>query len=50
MANYKFLKKGTFESLDKYEKKVNEFSQKGWKVVNMGLHGADLVILFEKER
>ena len=50
MANYKFLKKGTFESLDKFEKKVNEFSLKGWRAVSMGHDGASIIVLFEKER
>lgn len=50
MANYKFLKKGIFESLDKFEKKVNEFSLKGWKPISISQEGGYLIVLFEKER
>ena len=50
MQLYKFLKKGTFESLEKFEKKVNEEARGGWKVINFAHDYESVIVLFERVR
>ncbi len=50
MPAYKFLKKGSFEKIDKFEKRVNDMAAQGWKVKSFTNYGADLIILFERDR
>lgn len=50
MAQYKFLKKGSFENLEKFENKVNEVANSGWKVLNFTQDHGGIIVLFEKNR
>ncbi len=50
MNKYKFLKKGVFESLDKFEKKLNEKVTEGWRVVNFTNDHDGIVVLLERIR
>lgn len=50
MGNYKFLKRKGFESLDKFEKRINEIASQGWKVVNFTSDHGGLIVLFERVR
>ncbi|MEM6362110.1 MAG: hypothetical protein AAF149_05155 [Bacteroidota bacterium] len=50
MAPYKFLSSKTFEKLEKFEKRVNEMSSQGWKVVNFTSDNGTMVVLFERIR
>jgi len=50
MQKYKFLQKGTFESLDKFEKKLNEVVSGGWKVINFTEDHGGIVVLLERTR
>lgn len=50
MDKYKFLKKGAFESLEKFEKKLNETVNAGWRVVNFTEDHGGIVVLLERTR
>lgn len=50
MKNYKFLKKGSFENLEKFEKRVNEEASKGQRVVSFTQDHGVIIVLLEKER
>lgn len=45
-----FLKKGAFESLNKFEKKLNETVGSGWRVVNFTNDHGGIVVLLERNR
>ncbi|MFK7952913.1 MAG: hypothetical protein AB8B73_08700 [Ekhidna sp.] len=48
MKNYKFLKKGAFENLDKFEKRVNEETARGLRVINFTQDHGSIIVLLEK--
>jgi len=48
MDQYKILGQGTFESTKSYEKRLNEFCQKGWKPISMTSDHGKKSILLEK--
>ena len=50
MGNYKFLSSKTFEKLEKFEKRVNEMSAQGWRVVNFASDNGIMTVLFERVR
>ena len=52
MNDYKILSKKAFESLEKFEKRLNEICQKGWKPVSLanGNHGGIMVLLERTEK
>ncbi|WP_155212796.1 hypothetical protein [Fulvivirga aurantia] len=50
MQNYKFFKKGTFESFDKFEKRLNEETSKGWKPLGFTNDHGHAVVLLERVR
>ncbi|WP_339787255.1 MAG: hypothetical protein ACMVP2_05685 [Imperialibacter sp.] len=50
MDKYKFLKKGAFENLEKFEKKLNEMVATGWRVVNFTNDHGGYVVLLERIR
>ncbi len=50
MDNYKFLKKGTFESYDKYTKRLNQEANAGWKAVGFTNDHGVAVVLLERIR
>ena len=50
MAQYKFLKKKTFEKLEDFENRINETAQGGWQVLNFQYVGSSILVLFEKNK
>lgn len=51
MVTYKFLKKKTFEKIDRFESRINEEASKGWVVVNFTGDGQHSVaVLLKRER
>ncbi|WP_155182518.1 hypothetical protein [Fulvivirga lutimaris] len=48
MENYKFLKKGLFESLSSFQEKLNAKVHEGWKVVNFTNDHNSLIVLLER--
>jgi hypothetical protein len=48
MDNYKFLKKGLFESIDKFEGKLNQIVRDGWKVINFTHDHNSIIVLLER--
>ncbi|MFY0674490.1 MAG: hypothetical protein JXQ87_13900 [Bacteroidia bacterium] len=50
---YRFFKKSPFESLEKYEKRLNDEASLGWRVINfvsIGNHQAALLEKLNPER
>ncbi len=47
MEDYKILTKKAFESISKFEKRLNEMCQKGWKPISLSSesHGGVMVLL-----
>ena len=50
MRIYKIEKKGLFESVSKFEKKLNQMALEGWKAVSMANGEGTILVLLEKER
>ena len=50
MRTYKIVKRKVFESEEKFEARLNEFSSLGWKAISITLNGGLLTVLMEKER
>ena len=48
MNQYQFLKKKPFEPLSKFEKRLNEMTQRDWKVITMVSEHGQLTILLER--
>ncbi len=48
MENYKFLKKGFFESINTFEEKLNQKVREGWKVINFTNDRHSLIVLLER--
>jgi hypothetical protein len=49
MDKYKFLKKGLFESLEKFQTRINEQARKGYKAISMAKESNGyMVVLFER--
>ncbi|MCK5278766.1 MAG: hypothetical protein KAQ62_24160 [Cyclobacteriaceae bacterium] len=48
MEEYKLLNQKTFESIKKFEKRLNEICQQGWKPVSIGTSQSGTTILLEK--
>ncbi len=48
MEEYKIFKQKAFESDAKFEKRLNEICQKGWKAISIGQGPGGNVILLEK--
>lgn len=49
MDKYKFLKKGLFESLQKFEGRINEQARKGYNAIAMTREpNGYMVVLFER--
>lgn len=48
MQNYQFLKKGTFETVAKFEKRLNEVAGSGWKAIGMTSDHGTITVLLEK--
>lgn len=48
MKKYQLLKKGVFESQDKFENRINQLAFEGWKAVSISHYGGQMVVLMEK--
>ncbi len=48
MQKYQFFKKGTFESLAKFEKRLNEMADSGWQAVTTTSDNGQMVVLLER--
>lgn len=48
MQKYHFFKRKSFEGLDKYEKRLNDFVEAGWKVISMASDSGEMIILLER--
>lgn len=49
MDKYKFLKKGFFESLEKFESRLNDQARKGYRAIAMTKEpNGYMVVLFER--
>lgn len=50
IQRYRFLRQKTFESIDKFELRLNEETRKGWKALNVSNSGGGtLLVLLERE-
>lgn len=47
---YRLLMKGTFESMAKFEARLNEECALGWKAISIGGQGSILTVLLEREQ
>ncbi len=48
---YKIVKKGLFESIEKFENRLNELATEGWIAVSISSeHNNSVVVLMKKER
>lgn len=50
MRTYKIVKRKVFESDEKFENRLNEFSTMNWKAISMTLYSGQLTVLMEKEK
>jgi len=50
MTEYKILEKGFFESIKKFEGRINELGKTGWKVVSMSSYSIVRVLLEKSKR
>lgn len=48
MDEYKLFKQKTFESLEKFEKRLNEKCQQGWKPLSISTDDGGNIILLQK--
>jgi len=46
---YRLLKKGTFESLEKFEKRLNDECVGGWRAISISDSSGTLTVLLEKD-
>lgn len=45
---YKILKKGAFQSIQKFEDLINDYAKQGWEVVNLTTSDSYTYALIEK--
>jgi hypothetical protein len=50
MRTYKIVKKGLFESNDKFEKRLDLLALEGWKAFSIATDHSTLSVLMEKEK
>jgi len=48
MDKVKIITKGVFESVSKFEARVNEFSREGWKAISISSDGGGMAVLMER--
>lgn len=48
MDKYQFLRKKPFESIAKFEKRLNEVTQRDWKAIGMITEHGQITILLER--
>jgi hypothetical protein len=49
MGRYKLLSKKAFESISKFENRLNEECAKGWRAVSVSSDHSGIVVLLERE-
>ena len=50
MRTYKLIRKGVFESHNKFEKRLDALALEGWKAIGIATDHSTLTVLMEKER
>lgn len=50
MDRYKIVKKGVFESIAKFEERINSLSLEGWKAISIAADQGAMAVLLEKIR
>lgn len=50
MKTYKFLKKKAFESMESFEKRMNEQAAQGQRVVNFTQDHGGIMVLLERDK
>lgn len=50
MKKYIFLRKGIFQSLSKFEVKLNNMVKQGWHVHSFSQHAESTIVLLEREK
>lgn len=46
---YRILRRKTFESLEKFEKRLNEECTLGWRAISIATEHSGMVVLLERE-
>lgn len=49
IQRYRFFRQKAFESVDKFEIRLNDECRKGWRVVSITGNNAGLVVMLERE-
>jgi hypothetical protein len=49
IEKYRFLKKNTFESTQKFQIRLNEECAKGWRPISMSSDNGTFIVLLERE-
>lgn len=50
MNNHKFLKQKTFESLEKFEKRLQETISQGWRVHGFTSDHRTIIVMLDRDR
>lgn len=50
MNNYKFLKQKAFEKIERFEKRLQETVNQGWKVNSFTSDHGSITVMLERER
>jgi len=50
MEKYKIIYKGFFESVSKFEERLNALSLEGWKAISIASDQGSMKVLLEKKR
>ncbi|SNT15392.1 hypothetical protein SAMN05421640_2545 [Ekhidna lutea] len=50
MINYKFLKQKAFEKLERFEKRLHETANQGWKIKSFTSDHGSIIVMLERER
>ncbi|WP_370089868.1 hypothetical protein [Ekhidna sp.] len=50
MNSYKFIKQKTFEKLESFEKRMQEYIGQGWKVHSFTSDHRTIIVMLERER
>ena len=49
VGKYKILRRKAFESLEKFENRLNDECAKGWRAISIGTEHSGIVVLLERE-
>ncbi len=50
MDRYKIIKKGIFESLSKFDERINSLSLEGWRAISIASDQGTMTVLMEREK